>query len=170
MTLPTFFSVTPRTPYINTYDEANSGAPYTYAYIRTYGGMAFEYNPYRIGDQYNNDEIIVGCDAVLPTDQDLYSKGHPYRCCVMRLYFGAYNVSTENQFLLLFELRGLWGAPSAQFFVGTDLVDTTELSGVETHAILMDCPGPGEINMYVRLASNSWNAAMAFRGVDCYLL
>ena len=170
MTLPTFFSVTPSAPSINTYDPANPSAPYAGAWFYTFGGFARYYNPYRIGDQYNNNEIIVGYDAVPLADQDIYSKGHPYRCCVMKLYFSAYNVSTENQFLLLFELRGLWGPASAQFFVGTDLVDTTELTGVETHAILMDCPGPGGISMYVRLASNNWSAAMAFRGVDCYLL
>ena len=170
MTLPTFFSVTPVAPFINTYDPDNSSAPYAYARIYTYGGFTRDHNPYRIGDQYNNNEIIVGYDAVPLADQDLYLKGHPFRCCIMRLCFGAYNVSTENQFLLLFELRGIWGAPSALFFVGLDLVDTTELSGVEKHAILLDCPGPSSIEMWVRLASNDWSAAMAFRGVDCYLL
>lgn len=35
----------------------------------------------------------------------------------------------------------------------------------------LDCPGPGShVNVYVRVASPIYWAAMGFKGVDCYLL
>ena len=121
-------------------------------------------------DQYNNDEIILGYDAV-PLTEPLYSSGsNPYQHCMIYLYFSASNVSTENQFLLVFGLRGLWGPAHAQFFVGGQEVGSEELDGDEQHAILLDCPDYGYVSVLVRLASSSHWAAMAFKGVDCYLL
>ena len=112
-------------------------------------------------------------NPVDPTDQtitnlvsDIYG-----RCCVNISIKGT-NVSTENQYLLLFGLRGIFGEPTAQFFVGTDLVNTEVLSSRDEQvAILLDCPGSNvDVQVYVRLASAQWYGTIGIKGVDCFLL
>lgn len=172
MAIQSFVSVDPQNPWANTYDAANPNAPYAYGYMYSFGGVSLFYNPWRVGDQYNNNEIIVGYDAVPLADQDLYASGdHPFKNCTIYAGFNAYNVTDQNQFLLLFDLRGIQGDPTAQFFVGADLVDSEPLAGNEQHAILIDSPGTtAYITVIIRLASPNWNAAMGFKGMDCCLL
>jgi hypothetical protein len=172
MALEPFFSLSAAKPYVNTYNSANPTAPYCRAYLYQFGMVSMYPSSWRLSAQLNNDELIMGYDAVPLADQNLYSEGHPYKQCVTRIYFHVYNVTTENQFLLMSQLRGIQGTPTAQFFVGSDLVDTEEILGIEQHAILMECPsGPtASISTYIRLASPSWSAAMALKGIDCYLL
>lgn len=174
-TLQTFFSLTPLSPWVYTYDAANPDAPYSTAYLYTGGGVTYPQGyglDLRFVDQYNNDEIIVGWDAVPLDNQELYAGGDsPYHHSMIRLTFTGRNVSTQNQYLLIFGFRGIANNPSAQFFIGADLVDTVELTGNEQHAILLDCLGNGStVDIYVRLASPSIWALMGFKGVDCYLL
>ena len=172
MTIQPLISVAPQKPSDNSYDPANPSAPYGVGYLYSWGGHSSYADPWRIGDQFNNNEIIVGEDAVPLDNQDLYAGGdHPWRRCTIRFVFSGFNVTTENQYLLLFDMRGIWGDPTAQFFVGTDLVSKELLTGNEQHAILLDCPGAATyVYVHVRLASpNSW-AAMGFKGVDCHLL
>jgi len=105
-------------------------------------------------------------------DQDITSIEHDVRGrCTIHVYLRGHNVSTENQYLVLFALGGL-DFISVQFFVNTDLVRTEELGPVEAQvAILLDCPGDGvTVELYVRLASSGGRARMAFQGMDCYLL
>lgn len=172
MPIQSLVSIDPLTPYANTYDAANPDAPYAYGYMYTFGGMTLNGGYWRFGDQHNNNEIILGYDAVPLADQELWAAGdHAYRHCTIVVGFAAYNVSDQNQFLLLFGLRGIQGEPTAQFFVGADLVDSELLTGDEQHAILIDSPGTSAfINVYIRLASPYWTAAMGFRGMDCFLL
>jgi hypothetical protein len=63
------------------------------------------------------------------------------------------------------------GTPTAQFFVGSNLVRSEDLSGEEQIAILLDVPGDGTgTSITVRLASTSPYVGMGFQGMDCYLL
>ena len=104
-------------------------------------------------------------DVTITTPDDWRS--HSY----IRVKFYGYNVSTENQYLLLYSLRRVTQAITAQFFVGNNLVDTREIVGDEQVAILLDCPGEGsQADLIVRLASDTTWAAMGFKGVDCFLL
>ena len=170
MALQPFFSLTPLSSYAHTYDAANPAAPYTLAYLNSFGGAT---GPgWRdLAYQYNNDEIIVGYDPVDLTDQTIgIVVNDVYRRCSILIRFVGNNVSTENQYLLLFALHGL-EASAAQFFVGADWVRTEPLSRDEQVAILLDCPGSGVYtHVCVRLASAYHYAAMGFKGMDCYLL
>jgi hypothetical protein len=172
MTLAPFFSLTPLNPQDYTYDAAQPNAPYASAYMFSFGGMTKYYNPYRLADQHNNDEINLGYDPVDPTDQTISNiVNDVYRRSALQISFYGYNVSTENQYLLLFSLRSMYGTPSAQFFVGTELVRIEELSGEEQVAILLDVPGNAVYTtVYVRLASTAFTASMGLKGMDCYLL
>ena len=172
MALESFFSLTPLQPYVSTYDAANPNAPHAAAYLTTYGGFTYGYGPYSIRNQSRQDEIILGFDPVALTDQTIGNLADDvYRRCVIRVYFNVSNVSTKNQLMLLLALRGNGGNPSAQFFVGADLMRTEELAGEEQVAILMDCSGSNfSSTVYVRLASPIYWARMGFQGVECYLL
>ncbi len=172
MALQTFFSLTPKSPRVNSYNSANPTAPYVNAYLYSYGGITFSSGYWTLAGQYNNDEIIVGYDPVGLNEQTISNTINDiYRRCVIRIYFYGKNVSTENDYMLLFALRGIGGNPNAQFFIGSDLVRTEPLTADEQVPILIPCPGDGiGIKVYIRLASDSYYARMGFKGVDCYLL
>ena len=172
MSLDPFFSLTPNNPLANTYDAANPNAPWAYGYFYSFGGFSYGgFSPYRLQDQSANDEIIVGYDPVAPGDGTINSISDDfYRRCTIYAYFYGTNVATDNQYLLLAQLNGLYQA-TAQFFVGTELVREEAISGEEQVAVLMDVPGSGVlVNFYIRLASTSSYASMGFKGLDCYLL
>jgi len=170
MSLPTFFSLSPLNTYLHSYDSANPNAPYVNALCQTFGAVVLQTGHWTLANQHLNDRVIMGYDAQPLANQDLWTP-HPYRTCTSKIYFYGYNVSTENQYLLIFELQRISGETHAQIFVNSDLVDTVQVTGIEKHAILLDCPGHGTtVQVWVRLASPSWTACMAFRGVDCYLL
>ncbi len=172
MALQPFFSLTPSNPYVNSYDAANPSAPYAYAGVTSFGGVTTVSSPYRLGDQNTNDEIILGYNPVDLSDQSIGSTiDDLYRRCTIYVYLTGTNVTTANQYLLLFALRRDAGSVSAQFFVGADLVRTEQLSGDEQVAILFDTPGSGIYTyIYVRLASPDYYARMGFQGMECYLL
>ena len=86
------------------------------------------------------------------------------------MFYGV-KVETDNQFLLLFSIRHVSGKPSAQFFVGANLVRVEEIDDDEQVAIVLDVPGGGiPTYVVVRLASSISDSAFGFKGVDCYLL
>ena len=170
MSLPTFFSLSPLNPYVHSYDPANPNAPWAFAVCQNFGAVVLQRGHWTLANQHLNDRVIMGYNAVPLENQNLWTP-HPYQVCTSMVYFRGYNVSTENQYLLIFELLQIQSETHAQFFVNNDLVDTVQVTGIETHAILLDCPGHGiNVQVWVRLASPVWTAAMAFRGVDCYLL
>ncbi len=170
MSLPTFFTLSPLNPYVNNYDSGNPNAPYAYALCQNFGATVLQSGHWTLANQHLNDRVLMGYNAVPLTNQDLWTP-HPYQACMSRVRFYGYNVSTENQYLLIFELQQIQGETHAQFFVNNDLVDTVQVTGIEKHAILLDCPGHGILTqVWVRLASPAWTSAMAFRGVDCHLL
>jgi len=176
MALQPFFSLTPASPLTSNYDPANPNAAYATGYLYSYGGHTRAFSPYRLGDQNTNDEIILGFSPVDPTDQNIESAINDiYRRCTIRASFVGHNVTTANQYLLLFALRrlSLFASVSAQFFVGADLVHTEQFPAVgdQQVAILFDTPGSGiYTDIYVRLASQDFDAIMGFLGMDCYLL
>ena len=170
MSLPTFFSVTPLNPRAYTYDPANSTAPYAHAHSCIYGATVLPWGNLTLAYQNANDMVIMGHDAVPLENQDLWTP-HPYQTCVLNIFFWGTNVSIENQYLLIFELHQISATPHAQIFVNSDLVDTVQVTGIEKHAILLDCPGSNiPVCVWIRLASLQCYSMMAFRGVDCHLL
>lgn len=171
MSIPTFFSLSPLNPYSYDYDSARPNAPYAYALCQTFNALVLHSGRWTLANQHLNDRVIMGYDAQPLANQDLWTP-HPFKTCTSMIFIRGYNVSTENQYLLIFELQQISGSEThAQFFVNSDLVDTVQVTGIEKNAILLDCPGDGTlVQVWVRLASPSWTAAMAFRGVDCHLL
>ena len=141
MPIESFFSLSPLNPYVNTYDAANPNAPHAVARLSAYGAIHFHYYPNRLENQYSNDEIIIGQNAVPISDTNLYSSISPGKQCCIYIGFTGYKVTEENQYLLLFDLQERANAPVAQIFVNGELVDTEEVTGIEQHAILLDCPG-----------------------------
>lgn len=173
MALNTFFSLSASQPYVNTYNTMTpDDAPYAVAYLWTAGGTTISNNPWRLGDQKDNDELILGYNPADPADQTIANiVNDMYRRCFVRITFTPYNVSDKNQFLLVFGLRNR-SLAHAQFFIGADWIRTEELgSGDDQVAILIDSPGTASyIQVYVRLASPNYYGRMGFLGVDCYLL
>jgi hypothetical protein len=165
------FSLTPLSPTVTTYDPANPTAPYGEAYFSTYGGYTDALPGRQLRDQYNNDEVILGFDAV-PQSQPVFSgDDSPHRHCSLELYFRGVNVSTENQYLLLFSLRNIAGEPQAEFILGSEIVDTETITGSEQHALMFDCPGDDTWSrVIVRLASPYYASRLGFKGLDCVLL
>jgi hypothetical protein len=164
--LQPFFSLTPLDRYVMTYDAGAPTAPWVAASLTSYGG--YTGSGHSLQSQYDRNEIILRSDPV-PLDDVTF--GEMSRRCSVWINIQPRRVSVENQCLLLIALRGISGSPSAQIFVGSDLVRTEALSGDETVAILVDCPeAGGNIDVYVRLASSYDYAVMGFKGIDCYLL
>lgn len=176
MSLEPFFSLSPLSPYAYTYDAANSNNPYAFAELITFGGFTLSYTPRRLADQHSNDQILLEYDPVPQTDQSIASYVDDfYRHCTARVLFRGTNVSTANQYLLVFRLARDFGAPIAQFFVGTQFVRAEALtaSPYDDIAILLDTPGDDVwVTTFVRLAVAGAGASHGFffKGVDCYLL
>jgi len=171
MILEPFFSVSPLRPFVNTYDPDHPNAPYAYASMGNFGGSTFHFN---FETQCNNNEIIIGDDPVDPTDQTIGDiTADIIRRCAFTFFLRGYNITRENQYLMLFSLRSYnYPAPViAQFFVGWELVSSEPVIGDDQVAILMDVPGDQIfVPVYVRLASTDWYASLGCRGMDCFLL
>jgi hypothetical protein len=171
MALEPFLSLTPTNPYDSTYDPGNPDVPYAYGQLRTFGGRTAYSGWFPLETQYSNDMIIVGGNAVALSDQTISSLNDLYQRCTIWIEFQGRNVSTKNQYLLLFALQHIVFDARAQFFVGTELVWVEEIHSDEQVAILMDVPGENMwVDVYIRLASPSFWATMGFKGMDCYLL
>lgn len=173
--LTAVFSLTPLAPLALTYDPANSNAPWALAFFETYGGITnvFPFLGGTLTHQYNRDEIALGDDPVKLTDQAIHGLTDLTRHCSIWVYFIGEKVSKDNQYLLLFFLRKIYGSAWVQIFTGLELVRKEKLNGEEQIAILLDSPGAGiPITVGVRLATdkNPAHVAMGFKGMRCYLL
>lgn len=171
MAIQPFVSLTPSAPYASTYNAAAPADPHAYAYLLSYGGHTKHYSPYRIGDQLNDDQLIVGYNPVSPAELTISSYQEDiFERSVITTIVQGYNVSADNQFLFLFALNGI-SAATAQFFFGTEFIRAEEIAGDEQVAILVDSPGTtASLSVYIRLASSAYHAAMGFKGMDCFLL
>lgn len=174
MALDTLFSLSALNPLVNGYDPANPNDPYANAYLFSYGGNTRHVSRYTLQNQANDDQIVIGVDPVSLGDEDDIASfdAQIYRRCAIQVVFYGYNVTSAQQYLLIFGLRTLDGGTSAQFFVGTDWVRTEPLSATDEQvALLIDVPGNDvAVHLFVRLAAASAYSAMGFRGMDCYLI
>jgi len=176
MPLDPFFSLSPLNPHAHTYDAVTPGNPWTNAYFISFGGHTGYHAPLRLADQYDNDEIVLAEDAVFSINQSIDNfQDDLWRRCIARINFNSTNVSTDNQYLMVFRLAHAFGSPIAQFFVGTQFVRAEVLTGspYDDIAILVDTPGDGVwVYITVRLAADAGTLyhGFTFMGVDCYLL
>ncbi len=174
MALNPFFSLSAVNPFVYTYDPANPNDPYANAWLYSYGGHTRFDSPYKLQDQVNDDQIIVGYDAVDPADENDITNytDELYKRCVIYTYFRGINVTPAQQYLLIFEFHRLYYNTAVQFFVGTDWVRTEPLNNTDDQvALLIDVPGNNVyVNVYARLAADFYHKSMGFRGVGCYLI
>ncbi len=174
MALNPFFSLSAVNPSVYTYDPANPNDPYATAWLYSYGGHTSFYSPYKLQDQVNDDQIIVGNDAVNPADENditNYADELSKRCVISTFFYGT-NVTPKQQYLLIFEFHKLYDNTAVQFFVGTDWVRTEPLNNTDDQvALLIDVPGNNVwVSLYARLAADSSYKSMGFRGVECFLI
>lgn len=174
MALQPDLSLSPLNPKTYHYGSpsAHTGSPAeVYAYLDAFG-VSLHRHSYTLPYQYKHDEIVFSSDPVGLNDQTIQSfENDCFRRSGLLVQIHGYYMDTQNLYLLLFALRRVQGNPSAQFFIGTDLVRTEALSGFKRVGILMDVPSPDHsIYIFVRLASPNYTDAMGFLGVDCYLL
>jgi hypothetical protein len=174
MAIKPFFSLSAVKPSETTYDPANTNDPYAHAYLKSYGGVTRYYTPYRRQDQVNDDQIIIANDAVdLADENDINNYTNDlYKRCVIYTFFSGVNVTTAQQYLLIFEFHKLYDNTAVQFFVGTDWVRTEPLNNTDDQvALLIDVPGNNMwVSVYARLAADHNRKSMGFRGVECFLI
>ena len=173
MPITPFFSLSGLSPFDYQVNPGSPGGPYARAWLFTGGGITSLATSFSLTEQHTNDEIIIGGANVPTSDVTITTPADWRQHSYIRVAWYGHNVSTENQYLLLYSLRRVNQTidATAQFFVGNNLVDTQEIVGDEQVAILIDCPGDGAlINLFVRLASDSSVGTMGFGGVDCFLL
>jgi hypothetical protein len=155
-----------------------AGKPYLVGAITSYGGYTVASNRYRLGDQYSNDELIIGRDPVDPADENDITNyiDELYRRNTYRLQVWAYDVRADHQFLFVFGFTNpaLWPGPiGVQFFIGTEWVRSETFDDVvETVALLVDSPGDGDsnLNVFVRLAALSPSATIGLTGIEGFLI
>jgi hypothetical protein len=174
MSLTPSFSLSPLSPSAYTYDPANPNLPFFKSRVSTYGVVQIWVGPSSLQEAYSNNHALLAYDPVPDTEQTINDLANDvYRRCAVGLAFAGFNVSTANQYLLVFRLQGL-GSPVVQFFVGSSLVRVeTPTQSPEDIAILLDTPGNGtSVYVTVRLAENDnyFGHGFFFKGVDCYLL
>ncbi len=174
MALNSFFSLSAVNPFVYTYNPANPNDPYVHAYLYSYGGHTRSYFPYRLPNQVNDDQIIVGYDAVdLADENDITNYADEIRKrCVIQTFFRGRNVTTAQQYLLVFKFHKLVDNTAVQFFIGTDWVRTEPLNNTDDQvALLIDVPGNNMwVYVYARLAADYPARSMGFKGVECYLI
>ena len=176
MSLDPFFSLSPNSPRMETYDGANPNAPYAYAKVDTTGGRSFPWSGQSLVDQHSSDKILLGYDPVSSSDQTITNViDDLYRRCSVRVGFYGANVTTANQYLLVFRLERSFGSPIAQFFVGADFVQAEDinLSPYDDVAMLLDTPGDRTwtyVNVRLAALNATYYTSFFFKGVDCYLL
>lgn len=174
MAIEPFFSLTPLSPTAHTYDPAQPDAPYASAGMRTFGGHTRRYEPYRLADQASNDEIILGYNPVELDDQEIVSVDDDvFRRSAVYIWFHGYNVTADNQYLLVFGLRDHGYRPDVQFFVGLDFVRQDTVTSMNDQvAILIDADPNQFNNLFMRLAApeEQHYERVGFLGLTCYLL
>ena len=174
MALEPFFSLTPLSPSTYTYDPAQPDAPHVYAAMRTFGGHTRQSPPYSLADQAANDEIILGYDAVELDDQEILSDDeHVFRRSAAYFWFHPYNVTADNQYLLVFGLRDHGHRPDVQFFIGLDFIrQDTVANWNEQIAILIDAVPNQRVNLFMRVAApeEQYYTRVGLLGFTCYLL
>ena len=175
MALAPQFSISAVNPSESGY--SGSGNPYLAGYLSSYGGYTSYFPPYRLGDQYTNDELIIGYDPVDPTGENDITSYYDdvYRRSAFRLFVQAYDVRADHQFLFVFGLTNpLTYYPAvAQFFIGAEWVRSDPIDDpTETVALLVDSPGDGTaaLNIFVRLAAQSPSARIGLTGIEAFIL
>lgn len=171
MSLDTFLTMTPLTPYVHTYDATNPGAPYGVGWLSFFGTYIGYGGSNSLETLHEANEVLLGGNPVPLSNKAIVDvRADIFRRSAMQLTFRGINVSTNNQYLLIFHLKGEV-MPTAQFFVGTELAREEQIHLQQQVALLMDVPDDNiYVCIYIRIASNNPSEMMRFKGVDIFLL
>jgi hypothetical protein len=77
------------------------------------------------------------------------------------------NANTENQYLLIFHVKGD-GPIKAAFYLNGNFLRSEKVVGDETIAILVDCPEPNTW-WWVYMFHEGYGY-LEFKGIECYIL
>ena len=166
-------SLTPGSPWASSFDPADVTAPWAEGSITTYGGFTqAKALGLELRDQYNNDWIVLGGDAV-PINHPLRSTGNdPKLHCTLKFTIKMHNVAADKQLNIYFQMQSAWGKPTAQFFMWAEnvLEEQVSVEGNEPHSIQFQLPGQDpEICVGLRVASSDPSDLLAIKGLDCTL-
>jgi len=165
MTTP-WFSLSPKHP---VHSVPPSTEPTAFAYQSCFG-VTFGSGNYSLEAQYAADEAVFHSRHHL-VDAAATSPAPYGSVNSVQIAFLGYNVTTENQYLLIFDLEG--HNCQAKIYVNRTLVQTEPLSGTKQVSLLIDCPGP-EVYTYITIehakTPEGGHGYMRYRGVDCYLV
>lgn len=175
MALEPSITLTGKNPYVTSYSAAAPNAPYLSAYFFGYCGFIAGAAPFRLADQYVNDEVIVGGRAINLAGPAPGGFTENYSCIDVSVT--GRNVTANNQYLLVFSLRGIWPNTHVKFYpgwFGVPPLRTEPLPATPQNiALLVDCPGDGR-NVWITavLASpgGGVEGKMGFRGMSGYIL
>ncbi len=175
MPIELFFSLTPKEPRWDTrYTAHPPDAPNTWASLVTVGGYTAP-NRLELERQYEDDEILLGPDAVAADNTGAGPLDDRARHCGAFITWNPNNVVDSNQYLVIFRLRYTGGGtiPVAQFFIGEDLIRTDPITSdpYDEVGFVIEAPGSNMIHTWVRLASeNGRQTRIYFKRFECWLI
>jgi hypothetical protein len=156
-------TLSPIDQFSSSYDSA-SGTYNHYIYLRCWGVWYDAWSDKRLTDQFTEDKaVLYGFPIPSPPPSPLYVSS---KYSKVHLGFKT-NATIENQYLLIYHVKGRWGARAA-FYINGNLVRSEEIDGEEYVAILVDCPPPQtfwHVCMYLE-----GGGLLEFKGIEFYIL
>lgn len=157
------FSVTPLDPFSILMSSASNVKNHI-AHLTCFGVYFGSVQDKRLEDQYLENKAVLFYNAIdtpAPTTIPILSENS-----AAFLTFRT-KANQENQYLLIYHVSGMYNARAA-FYLNGNLIRSEEVNGIETIAILVDCPPPDTL----------WYAAMflegtgciEFKGIECFVL
>ena len=167
MPLSPTFSLTPRNPSTASWNS-EIGDYNHYATLHCLGVFLGAYHNDNLNHQYDHDKARLKCIGInIPapiTMPDLF-----WKHSVALLGFKT-KATTEDQYLLIFHVRGMYGARAA-FYINGNLVRSEEVDGDETIAILVDCPAPQTWWwVYMFCEGTEYIPALELKEIECHIL
>ncbi len=170
MVLTSSFFVSATTPRM--VSEPGPGGERVAASLHSWGGHTAFLPGFNLSDQLNDDALVAGYAPADPDDEsdvtDLASGLFAHSG--FSLLLKGIDVAADRQYLLIFGLQNRQETTMAQFFVGTSHVRSEIIDGDDRVALLLDAPGPEAIWVTARLASHSYWAAFALKGIQGFLI
>jgi len=98
MSLEPLFSLSPRNPSYSGYDSSSPSSPYANAVFFTMGGFIQHSGYLALENQYHQDEIIIGFDAVDPSNENLGAPEDTLKKNIISIGWEAKHVDEGKQF------------------------------------------------------------------------
>ncbi|MFC1486599.1 hypothetical protein ACFLRN_02765 [Thermoproteota archaeon] len=157
-------TLSPLNPFSSLYGHPNEHSIH-YMFLRCYGVWYDAWSERRLIDQSTQDKAVMYSMA-MPSPPPTAIIPTSFKNSRINMGFST-NATPENQYLLIYHLKGREGARAA-FYINGNLIRSEEIDGEEYVAILVDCPPP----------QTFWHADMfheergmlEFMGIELYIL